>query len=80
MGIGLAALVAGFATATIKRAVIAHPVLLRPAWNVELAGFVEALPQGSTDEVQMQMSPDNYDFRVGDHAYAQQRAARPVMC
>jgi competence protein ComEC len=42
LGIGLAALVAGFATATIKRAVIAHPVLLRPAWNVELAGFVEA--------------------------------------
>jgi competence protein ComEC len=42
LGIGLAALVAGFATATIKRAVIAHPVLLRSAWNVELAGFVEA--------------------------------------
>ncbi len=42
VGIGLAALVAGFATATIKRVIIAHPVLLRPAWNVELAGFVEA--------------------------------------
>jgi competence protein ComEC len=42
IGIGLAALVAGFAIATIKRVIIAHPVLLRPAWNVELAGFVEA--------------------------------------
>jgi competence protein ComEC len=37
-----AAVAAGFATATIKRALVAHPALLRPAWNVELAGFVEA--------------------------------------
>ena len=32
---------AGFTTATIKRAVIAHPVLAAPAWNVEITGFVE---------------------------------------
>jgi competence protein ComEC len=32
--------VAGFATATIKRAIIAHPVLTAPVWNVEIAGFV----------------------------------------
>jgi competence protein ComEC len=38
-----AALMAGgFATATIKRAIIAHPVLAAPAWNVEITGFVEA--------------------------------------
>ena len=45
VAMGLAALVAGFATATVKRVLIAHPVLLRPAWNVELAGFVEAREQ-----------------------------------
>ncbi len=39
--LGLAAAAAGFATATIKRAVIAHPVLSAPVWNVEIAGFVE---------------------------------------
>ena len=37
----LAAVAAGFATATLKRAVIAHAVLSRPVWNVEIAGFVE---------------------------------------
>jgi competence protein ComEC len=36
-----AAIAFGFATATIKRALIAHPVLWAPAWNVEIAGFVE---------------------------------------
>ena len=40
--IGAAALAAGFATATGKRALIAHPVLAVPAWNVEIGGFVEA--------------------------------------
>ena len=39
--VGLAALAAGFATATVKREIIAHPVLPAPAWSVELAGFVE---------------------------------------
>src|SRR5215472_3918413 len=39
--VGLTALSAGFATATVKREIIAHPVLSAPAWNVELAGFVE---------------------------------------
>ncbi len=37
-----AAMALGFATATIKRAVIAHPVLWLPAWNVDVAGFVES--------------------------------------
>ncbi|HEV7495907.1 ComEC/Rec2 family competence protein [Baekduia sp.] len=37
-----AAIAAGFATATFKRAIIAHPVLSAPVWNVDLAGFVEA--------------------------------------
>jgi len=31
----------GFATATLKAALIAHPVLDRPAYNVSIAGFVE---------------------------------------
>ena len=39
--VGIAAVAAGFATASIKREIIAHPVLAAPIWNVELAGFVE---------------------------------------
>jgi competence protein ComEC len=41
IALGLAAMAAGFATATIKRAIIAHPVLAAPIWNVDVAGFVE---------------------------------------
>src|SRR5262249_8634577 len=39
--LGIAAMAAGFAAATIKREIIAHPVLTAPAWNIDLAGFVE---------------------------------------
>jgi competence protein ComEC len=39
--LGAAALAAGLTTATLKRAIIAHPVLSAPAWNVEVAGIVE---------------------------------------
>ena len=39
--LALAAAAAGFATATVKRAFIAHPVLAAPVWNAEIAGFVE---------------------------------------
>src|SRR5207247_8181510 len=39
--VGVAAVAAGFATASIKREIIAHPVLAAPVWNAELAGFVE---------------------------------------
>src|SRR5262249_19028337 len=39
--LGIAAVAAGFAAASIKREIIAHPVLAAPVWNVELAGFVE---------------------------------------
>src|SRR5207249_9048243 len=39
--VGVAAVAAGFATATVKREIIAHPVLSAPVWNAELAGFVE---------------------------------------
>jgi len=39
--VGLAAVAAGFATGAIKREIIAHPVLSAPAWNVDIAGFVE---------------------------------------
>src|SRR5262249_60277705 len=38
---GVAATAPGFGPATIKREIIAHPVLTAPAWNIELAGFVE---------------------------------------
>jgi competence protein ComEC len=41
LALGVAAVAAGFATATIKRAIIAHPVLFAPAWNVDIAGFIE---------------------------------------
>ncbi len=39
--LGIAAAAAGFATATAKRAIIAHPVLSAPAWSADVAGFVE---------------------------------------
>jgi competence protein ComEC len=39
--VGLAALAAGFAGATLKRSIVAHPVLAAPVWNAEVAGFVE---------------------------------------
>jgi competence protein ComEC len=39
--LAIAAAAAGFATATIKRTIIAHPVLHAAAWNVDIAGFVE---------------------------------------
>jgi competence protein ComEC len=39
--LGAAAIAAGFACVTIKQAIIAHPVLSAPAWNVEIGGFVE---------------------------------------
>jgi competence protein ComEC len=41
LAVGAAAIAAGLATATIKRAIIAHPVLAAPVWNAEVAGFVE---------------------------------------
>jgi competence protein ComEC len=41
LAVGLATLAAGFATATIKRAMIAHPVLAGPVWNADVAGFIE---------------------------------------
>lgn len=41
IALALAVATAGFATATLKRALIAHPVLQAPAWNVDIAGFVE---------------------------------------
>jgi competence protein ComEC len=41
LALGFAAIAAGFATATLKTARIAHPVLHIPAGSVEVAGFVE---------------------------------------
>ena len=42
LALAIAAAAAGFATVTVKRAIIVHPVLQASAWNVEIAGFVEA--------------------------------------
>jgi competence protein ComEC len=42
LAMGATALTAGFATATIKRVIVAHPVLPAALWNVEIAGFVES--------------------------------------
>src|SRR5262249_49963230 len=42
LALAAATIAAGFATATLKRAVIAHPVLSAAVWNAEIAGFVEA--------------------------------------
>ncbi|MGH6768360.1 MAG: ComEC/Rec2 family competence protein [Xanthobacteraceae bacterium] len=41
LALGLAAMATGFATASAKRVLIAHPVLQTAAWNVEIEGFVE---------------------------------------
>jgi competence protein ComEC len=41
VAMGFAAVAAGFAAATLKTAQVAHPVLTRPAGNVQIAGFVE---------------------------------------
>src|SRR5262249_3833369 len=39
--IAIAAIAAGFAAATVKRTLIAHPVLPAPAFGVDIAGLVE---------------------------------------
>jgi len=41
VALGLFAMAAGFAVATVKTALIAHPVLRYPAYSVSLSGFVE---------------------------------------
>src|SRR5262245_46250907 len=41
VALAAAMIAAGFATATVKRALIAHPVLPATVWNVDIAGFVE---------------------------------------
>src|SRR3954452_4188024 len=41
LALALAAAAAGFAAATVKRAVIAHPALPAAASDLEIAGFVE---------------------------------------
>jgi len=41
VALAAAAIAAGFATATIKRALIAHPVLPATVFNVDIAGFIE---------------------------------------
>jgi len=39
--LALAAVAAGFATATLRSARVAHPILPRPAWNVAITGWIE---------------------------------------
>ncbi len=40
--LAIATVAAGFAAVTLKSARIAHPILRHPAWNVAIAGYVEA--------------------------------------
>src|SRR3984885_7825856 len=42
LAVMVAGVAAGFATATVRTAYIAHEVLVRPAYSVSLSGFVEA--------------------------------------
>jgi hypothetical protein len=42
-----------------------------------MAGWIEALPDGAADEVTVSLADRHYDFRSGDHSFAQQRRARP---
>jgi hypothetical protein len=42
-----------------------------------LAGYLEALPPGSDDEISITLIESAYDFSIGALSYAQQRAARP---
>jgi competence protein ComEC len=42
LALALAAIAAGFATATLKTLRIAHPVLAYPSWSAQVEGFVEA--------------------------------------
>src|SRR5262245_42901692 len=39
--LALAAVAAGFATATLRSTRVAHPILPRPAWNVAITGWIE---------------------------------------
>jgi competence protein ComEC len=39
--LALATIAAGFATATLKSAALAHTILQRPAWNVAITGWIE---------------------------------------
>jgi competence protein ComEC len=41
IALGLAAITAGFAIAALKTERVSHPVLMRPAGNIQVAGFVE---------------------------------------
>jgi len=41
LALGFAAITTGFAVATLRTWVIAHPVLAFPAWSAQVAGFVE---------------------------------------
>jgi hypothetical protein len=43
-----------------------------------LAGWIEALPEGSEDEVVISIAEQYYDFSDGAHSYAQQQRARPA--
>jgi competence protein ComEC len=42
LSLAFAAASAGFLTGCVKQVLVAHPVLQTPAWNVAVAGFVEA--------------------------------------
>jgi competence protein ComEC len=41
IALGIAVIAAGFMAATLKAVLIAHPVLPKPVWNADVAGYVE---------------------------------------
>ena len=68
----LAAIAAGFATATLKTARIAHPVLQSPASSVTLAGFVEIREERERS--------DRIVVRVHQHRGPRASTRRPSAC
>jgi competence protein ComEC len=57
LALGFLGIAAGFAVATLKTALIAHPVLRYPAYSVSLAGFVELREESQkTDRFVLRLS------------------------
>jgi hypothetical protein len=51
-----------------------HAVGLIP----QMAGYIEALPEGAENTLSIQIGERSYDYEVGEHSYQQQRSARPA--
>jgi competence protein ComEC len=75
LALGFLALTAGFAVATLKTALIAHPVLRYPACGVSLAGFVELRQESQkTDRFVVRVD------RITSNALSRRRSACGSRC